>query len=185
MAEAYANKPASLSLHCLRRRELFQLSLPGLFGPPLQVNERTHLPYWLKYKGVVLAGVDLRHEVSLPTAPTLLLAGHIEGCMDYLRRYGILTSLIHNENEALVNMLAQEMKYLMGTALLLHAVWDVSLSTLPDQFEVVFPDSAPLKIWQKFKLDQDKLRQEHAPQPTIEMIWLFEQFLHALREYTL
>ena len=183
VAEAYANQPSSLSLHCVRRGELFQLSLPGLFAPPLQVNERTHLPYWLKYKGVVLAGVDLRHEVDLPTDPTLLLAGHIEGCMDYLRRYGILTALIHKENEALVSMLAREMRYLMGTALLIHDVWDVSLETLPVQFEAAFPDSKPMQIWQKFQLEQDKFRQAAAPQLTIEMVWLFEQFLHALREY--
>ena len=45
VGEVYQQAPSGLSLHCLRHRELFQLTLPGIFAPPFSVNERPHLPY--------------------------------------------------------------------------------------------------------------------------------------------
>ena len=181
LAAAYAAQPASLALHCLRRRELFQLSLPGLFAPPLQINERPHLPYWLKHKGTVLAGIDLRQEVELTVEPHVLLAGHIEGCLDYLRRYGILTSFVHNNSAALVKMLTQEMQYLMATALLQYGVWDISLATVPAQFAEKFSDSLAWQLWQQY---QQTLKTKDISVPeVIDFVWLFEQFLHSLRAH--
>jgi hypothetical protein len=181
-ADVYNHAPPSLSRHCLRRRELFQLSLPGLFAPPLQVNERPHLPYWLKHKGAVLFGADLRDEVQPSTDPRILLAGHVEGCMDYLRRYGVLTSLMRGKQGQLVAMLAQEMRYLMGTALLIHGVWEVSLETLPARFEELYPGTEPLQIWQHFRAQQAQWAETAAG--AIDAVWSFERFLRALREYT-
>ena len=181
-ADVYVQAPPALSRHCLRRRELFQLSLPGLFAPPLQVNERPHLPYWLRHKGVVLYGRDVRDEVQPITDPRILLAGHVEGCLDYLRRYGVLTSLMHHKQEELIAMLAREMKYLMGTALLLYEVWDVSLETLPARFAELFPGSRPLHIWQRFQAQQAQRSETAAG--AIDAVWSFEHFLRALRQYT-
>ena len=182
LADVYAHQLPSLSLHCLRRRELFQLSLPGLFAPPLQINERPHLPYWLKHKGTVLSGIDLRAEIVPTVESRVLLAGHIEGCMDYLRRYGILTALIHDKGESLVNMLAQEMLYLMGTALLLYEVWDVSSKTVAAQFAERFPHSSPWQIWQRYQQEQEV--GNVMPESVTGPVWLFEQFLYSLRAYT-
>ena len=177
-AEVYTLAPNSLSVYCLRRRELYQLGLPGLFGPPLQVNERPHLLHWLKHKGTVIAGADLRDAVEPHADPHTLLAGHIEGCMDYLRRYGVLMSLIQEQDEALAAMLVLEMKHLMGTALLLHGIWDISLDTVADQFAEAFADTRPFHIWQQFQAKPtDDL-------DILETVWAFEQFLRALRVYT-
>ncbi|WP_420643759.1 hypothetical protein [Candidatus Leptofilum sp.] len=174
VADVYATTPPTYSLRCLRKRELFQLSLPGLFAPPLQVNEQPHLLYWLNHKGVVLAGKDLRSAVMPQTDPKILLAGHIEGCMDYLRRYGVLMSLIHGKDEALAAMLAQEVNYLMGTALLLHGIWDISLATVADQFAEAFAGTRPLQIQQQL--------QANVNGDILETVWHFEQFLRSLRE---
>ena len=192
VAAVYDQAPPAFSRHCVRRRELFELSLPGLFAPPLQVNERPHLPYWLKHKGAVLGGADWREEVRPATDPRVLLAGHVEGCMDYLRRYGILTTLMYEKHGELVAMLAQEMKYLMGTALLIHRVWDVSLATLPAQFAAAFPGSRPWHAWQQFQAQQAQWAGTAGGAGSsaidngsaIEAVWLFEGFLRALRVYT-
>ena len=64
IGEAHRLLPPGLSLHCLRQRELFQLSLPGLFAPPFVVNERPFLPHWLQHKGRVWLGEDVRHLVQ-------------------------------------------------------------------------------------------------------------------------
>ncbi len=175
VADAYAAAPSSYTLHCVRQKELFLLSLPGLFAPPLEINEQPHLPYWLQHKGVVLMGTDLRAKIVPQTDPRMLLAGHIEGCMDYLRRYGVLMSLIQEKDDALAIMLGQEMKYLMGTALLTKGVWDIALETVADQFSDAFTGTRPFLVWQQV--------QSTAGKDILETVWLFEQFLRALREF--
>lgn len=169
-----------LPLRCLRRRELPQLSLPGMFAPPLQVNERPHLPYWLQHRGQIWFGEDLRPDIRPFSPPHLLLAGHIEGCMDYLRRYGILTAMIHQQYAQLVGMLTREMCYLMATALLIHQVWDVSLATIPDLFAHYFADDALMDIW----LELDAQPVETAVYDNaVHAAWLFEKSLQKLRRY--
>lgn len=172
-----------LSIHCLRQREIFQLSQPGLFAPPLRVNERPHLPYWLQHRGEVLYGADMRSEIRPFSPATTLLSGHIEGCMDYLRRYGVMTSLISKEFERIWPMLNQEMYYLMATALLIYQVWDVSLPTLPALFWQHFPNKKIQTIWTQFQL----LKPESQPADyhhAVMAVWWFEQFLRTLRGYT-
>ena len=168
------------TLHCLRRRELFQLSLPGMFVPPLQVNERPLLPYWLQHRGEVLVGDDIRGEIRPFSPPHLLLAGHVEGCMDYMRRYGIMTAMIHKQHGPLIGMLEREMRYLMSTALLMHQVWDVSLLTLPALFASYCTQDAAMSLWSEIQM----LPQETAVyDDAIQAAWLFEQFLQQLRRY--
>ena len=115
-----------LQLHCHTPATLGQLSNPGMFTPPLQINEMPHLPYWLAARGRCLWGADLRQAVRPFPRPDILLAGHIEGCFDYLRRYGILMNLVQGRYLQLAQLLRREMVCLMGTALLVAGVWDVS-----------------------------------------------------------
>lgn len=177
VATVQIHTPPKLSRHCLRQSELSLLSLPNLFAPPLQVSERVHLPYWLHHKGHVLFGDDLRAVIQ-PVAPTVALAGHLEGCLDYMRRYGILTLLMQDKHVELTNLLAQEMRYLMGTALLLYGEWDVALETLPEQFQSYFPNE--YQLW----VELDELKTAVSQQNTYRCVWLFEQFLRQLRIYT-
>jgi hypothetical protein len=179
---AHQKAPPGLSLHCLRHRELFQLTLPGIFAPPFSVNERPHLSYFLKYKGAVLFGQDCR-EVIQPTAdPNTLLIGHIEGCMDSLRRYGILPALLRREYDELAAMLEQELIHLMSTALLLHNQWDISVDNLPELFWQYFPNEQLNDIWQQFGKSRQQIN-ETPSESAYHMVWLFERFLYFLEAY--
>ncbi|MCP4425830.1 MAG: hypothetical protein GY803_15160 [Chloroflexi bacterium] len=179
---AQQKAPTGLSLHCLRRRELFKLALPGIFAPPFMVNERPHLPYFLNRKGMVLFGRDYRGVVQPTAVPGELLAGHIEGCMDSLRRYGILPALLREKYGELAAMLERETLHLMSTALLLHDQWDVSLDTLPELFWRYFPDERLKEIWRKLEKGLQQI-DENASATAYHMVWLFERFLNRLEEY--
>lgn len=161
-------KPPEQTAYCMRRSELGFFAQPNLFAPPLQTSERPHLPYYLQHKGACLFGEDLRQEIK-PADPNLLLQAHIEGCMDYLRRYGVLTLLMEEKPEKLIGLLHKEIKTLMATALLLYEVWDIHLSTVPEQFQPHFPTA--YQTWQALQKTDDILR----------VVWLFEQFLRQLR----
>ncbi|MCP5095968.1 MAG: hypothetical protein GY943_10480 [Chloroflexi bacterium] len=174
-----ANLP--VTIHCLRRREIEQPMHPGMFAPPLHVNERPLIPYWLKKHGQVLYGEDLRPLFKPALSPRMVLAGHIEGCMDYLRRYGILTAMIHDKYEKVWQMLTVEIRHLMATALLIHQIDVVSFETCPALFREQFQDESLNSIWNTLiALNESAIDYDTA----VHAIWLFEQFLRGLREYT-
>ncbi len=182
IGEAHQKAPSGFSLHCLRHRELPQLSLPGIFAPPFSVNERPHLPYFLHHKGAVLFGRDCRQAIQPTADPGALLAGHIEGCMDSLRRYGILPALLREKYDKVATMLERETIHLMSTALLLHNQWDVSEATLPELFGHYFPDERLISIWQQLK-QYRKENDENQAVTAYHMVWLFERFLYHLESY--
>ncbi|MCA9979073.1 MAG: hypothetical protein KC413_25100 [Anaerolineales bacterium] len=183
IGEAHRLLPPGLSLHCVRQRELFQLSLPGLFAPPFVVNERPFLVHWLQHKGQVLGGDDCRHLIQPPATPRRLLAGHLEGCRDSLRRYGILPALLRQKYADLLTMLEQEMLRLMGTAVLLHNQWDIDTSTLPTLFAQLFPEENNQPIWPQLKEQRQRLKSEPSA-AAYHAVWLFETFVRRLEAYT-
>ena len=183
IGEAHRFLPSGLSLQCLRQRELFQLSLPGLFAPPFVVNERPFLPRWLQHKGQVWLGEDVRHLVQPMVAPRRLLAGHLEGCRDSLRRYGILPALLHQKYTDLLTMLEQEMLRLMGTAVLLHNQWDIDTGTLPALFAHLFPPENRPFIWPQLCDQRQQLADEPAA-AAYQAVWLFETFVRRMEAYT-
>ncbi len=180
VGRAQAALPDGLSLYCLQQRELFQLSLPGLFAPPFVVNERPFLPHWLQHKGWVWWGEDVRPLVKSDTAPRFLLAAHLEGCRDSLRRYGILPALLRQKYDKLWGMVQQEMLRLMGTAVLLHDEWDIELATLPDLFADLFPG---VSCWPEINEQQQRLTNEPEA-AAYHTVWLFETFTRRLEAYT-
>ncbi len=180
-----SNPPPPLALYCLRREELFTLSLPGLFQLPDLVSEHLYLAYWLKHKGTVLYGSDLRDQISLPPNPKALLDLHIEACLHSVRTYHILQHLVNKEYSALIERLLQMTRSLMSTALLTRGHWDVQLETIPTQFDEVFADSQAQKIWADL-LDLEKVAAEDkraARQSAFEAAWLFECFIRRIGEY--
>ncbi|MCA9987516.1 MAG: hypothetical protein KDE59_24575 [Anaerolineales bacterium] len=173
-----------LQLHCHTPATLGQLSNPGMFTPPLQINEMPHLPYWLAARGRCLWGADLRHLVQPFPEPAMLLAGHVEGCFDYLRRYGILMSLVQERYAQLAQLLQQEMACLLGTALLVAGVWDVSWATVAGQFREAYPaqlanDWYELAVAVEVAVDRPVQAQK---EQTIRLVFYFEQFLKSLRD---
>jgi hypothetical protein len=176
----YANALPGYSLHVLRTNELDMLTAPGMFAPPMQINEKPHLPYYLKYKGECLYGQDIRDHVSLPDTQ-YLLTSHIEGCYDYLRRYGILSSLISQQYNSLAGALEREAHALMATAVLTQGMWEIDLATLEDLFFTTFSSSSLLEIYTQFKTlsfaSPDPIMQSEIA----EKVWLFESFLRKLK----
>ena len=177
--------PPGLSSHFLRRNELFQLSLPGMFKFPLFVNEQPHLAFWLKHKGSVLYGCDFREEVRVnPDLPGLLV-NHIEACMLHLRPRVLLLRLSKAEYPLMVKVLDSHLRHLMATALLLHDQWDVTTDTVPYLFAEYYTDEPLRRAWTELtairesigEMDENEQREQAR-----EAAWLFESFLLRLRE---
>ncbi len=176
----YAEALPGYSLHVLRTNELDMLTAPGMFAPPMQINEKPHLPYYLKYKGECLYGQDICDQVSLPD-PHFLLTSHIEGCYDYLRRYGILSSLISQKYKSLIEALDWEAKALMATAVLTKGIWEIDLAALEDLFFTTFTSPSLLEVYTQFK-NLSFASPDTIMQPEIaEKVWLFESFLRELK----
>ncbi|MCB0007968.1 MAG: hypothetical protein KDE04_16000, partial [Anaerolineales bacterium] len=116
--------------------------------------------------------------------PAMLLAGHVEGCFDYLRRYGILMSLVQERYAQLAQLLQREMACLLGTALLVAGVWDVSWATVAGQFREAYPaqlanDWYELAVAVEVAVDRPVQAQK---EQTIRLVFYFEQFLKSLRD---
>lgn len=169
----YAAAPHDYSMHLLRSNELDMLAAPGMFVPPLHVNEMPHLPYYLKHKGECLYGQDYREQIPLPDGH-YLLDSHIEGCYDYLRRYGVLSMAIHQEFEKLVLLLDREILLLMATAVLAQkGQWEVDQSTVAALFFTHFTAPGLAEAYKKFKADSAE---------PLAKVWYFESFLQELRK---
>ncbi|HJT25946.1 MAG TPA: hypothetical protein VJ784_00955 [Pyrinomonadaceae bacterium] len=180
IADAHLCVPTETPLYCLRRSELFELSLP-VYSWVYLVNRHVHMAYWLKYEGQVLFGSDIRAQLELPN-PHLMLASHIGVSTHYLRSGIILDGLQHKRYLELIETLKQQIKMLMATALLLHGQWNVTAETVADQFEHSFPDPELKQIWSEFRrLMPARRDDEHWS--AFEAVWLFERFIKQLRRY--
>lgn len=187
VSKVYQCDPPAIPLHCLRRSELFELSLPGQFLMPHLFNEQLHLPYWLKHKSTVLYGCDPRGEINPPTSLTLLLDNHLEACMQYLRTHHVISKLITKDHLKLLEELDRQFRALMATALLLCGVWEVSPATLPERFKESYGDTRMLSLWEQFgalKQQSNDSDEAGCRQAALESVWLFECFLRLLRKTT-
>lgn len=186
-SEIYRRANVRISLHCLRRSELFKLSLPGMFVLPNPVSEHLHLAPWLKHRGVILYGLDLRDEIPSTINRHLLLNIHIEACQHSLRPGIILTGLMTGAYSRLIAEMNMQVRYLMATALLVKDVWDVSMATIPAQFQSLYEDEQAKEIVRKLEsLYQIDPANEYAcRKAAYEAVWLFESFLQCMRRYAL
>jgi hypothetical protein len=179
LSTAYQYKPAAWSIHCLRAHELSHLSGPGIFAPPLQINELPHLLPCLQQKGTTLWGEDLRQSIPPSSYPRpALLHAHLEGCQDTMRRYAILPMMVEAQYASLIGIIEREMRYLMTTALLLHEVWDIEISAVPPLFHQHFPHQTA--AWSAWEAVQSIAKQRADKNSAVCAIWQFEQFMRAL-----
>jgi acyl transferase domain-containing protein/acyl carrier protein len=183
LVSSYAGAPPDVMVYCLRRRELAELSYPGLFVP-VDLNPKVHLPFWLKHKGTVLHGADLRDEVpDRETDPKLVLEGHLSGCALFLRAV-VMERLMEGKHLALVRELDRQMRYLMATALLLHAEWDVDLETLPARFARRFGDGALHDSFARLtsvREEMERTADAESRSLALEAVWWVENFVRQLR----
>jgi len=182
IAAAHSCVPPETALYCLRRRELFELSLP-VFWFLRFVDHQMHLPWFVKYKGEVLFGRDLRDEIQLPANPRLLFHNKLEVCAHFLRSGVILELLVQGRYELLIRRLERQMKYLMASALLAHGEWDITLADVAEKFMRRYTDPKLNSIWRDFGQLCERngsLPADEACQAAYEAAWLFETFLHRL-----
>lgn len=186
-SEVYSCTGIRVSVHCLRHAELFKLSLPGIFVMPNPVSEHLHLALWLKHRGVVIYGSDIRHEIVPPMNQHLWLAAHIEACQHCVRPGFILAYLMDKCYAQLIDEMNRQVRYLMATALLKHGIWDVSMETIPARFQSVYQDEQIKEITRKLtSLYQVDPENEYAARKAAyESVWLFESFLRQLRRCAL
>ncbi len=183
LVSAYAGAPPDVMVTVLRRSELAELSYPGMFVPT-DVNPRVHLALWLKHKGSVLFGADLREEIPEPeTDPGLLLEAHLAGCALSLRS-AVLERLLEGKYLALVRELDRQARYLMATALRARDEWDVDLETLPERFARVFADAALRDAFAGVAAVRERM--ESSPDAesrdlALEAVWSVDRFVRRLR----
>lgn len=182
-SEVFSCTRMNVSLHCLRHAELFKLSLPGIFVMPNPVSEHLHLAQWLKHKGVVIYGRDLRDEIAPPINQHLWLDAHIEACQHCVRPGFILAFLMDKSYAVLIDEMNRQVRYLMATALLTHGIWDVSMETIPARFESKYADEQITEITRKLAAlyQVDPANEYASRRAAYESVWLFESFLRRLR----
>lgn len=171
----------ALRIHCCRRRDLFQLALPGSSNPPA-VDDQPHLAHCAKYRSVLLHGRDCRPEIPLPAQPALFLLAHVRGCRHHMRPQ-YLKRLLNREHRMLVEELVAETRRLLSTALLGAGGWQIGLDDVIERFAAERPGEAAGVARQvealgsrlQAGLDDDDLRAE-----ACEVPWLFERLLDLL-----
>jgi hypothetical protein len=176
--------PIGLSLHFLRRNELFQLSLGGMFRSHRAINQQPHLAFWLKHKGTLLYGRDIREEVSVNADLPGLLLNHIEACLLHLRPRTLLYRLSTAEYELMLKAFDTQLRHLMGTALLVHNCWDVTMDTIPGLFAAYYPDELLRRAWEELTEIRESISEvgdNDRRQRALEAAWLCESFLLLLR----
>ncbi|MGH9825006.1 MAG: hypothetical protein ACREDR_17385, partial [Blastocatellia bacterium] len=145
IAEIYSYSPPNMMLNCLRRNELFELSQPGLFGWPRPLEEKPHLAFWLKNRGTILYGLDIREDIELPSDTSSFLEDHILRCKQFIRNWS-LDQLRRKNYGGMVKELKRQSDYLMATALLTRGQWEVTQDQVAERFHEMFDDARARQI---------------------------------------
>ena len=179
IAEVYECDPPAITLHFLRRRELFQLSDPGVFGWPNQVEEKPLLAWCVKFKGSVLYGDDIRREVTLPTDTMALLGMQLQRCRQFARNWA-LDQFRRRNYGGIVEGMDSQLKHLMAISLLPTNGWDVPLDEIPESFERIFEDAEMNHISREIKALAVSPDQSRSRETAMEAVWLFERGLQKM-----
>jgi len=186
ISEIYECDPPPVMFYCLRRCELFELSLVGVFGWPNPLEEKPHLAFWLKNKGIVLHGRDIREEIKLPADTSGFFENHMQRCRQFVRNWA-LDQLRRKNYRGMIKELERQTRYLMATALLSKNEWDVSLETIPNRFDRLFKNGQANQAWENMAAlarQTAEMDDRISRQSAFEALWFFEQFLLKTGEYT-
>jgi hypothetical protein len=182
IAEVYQCGPPDITLYCLRRAELFQISQPGVFGWPNPLEEKPLLAYRVKFNGVVIYGRDIRDDIAIPDNPVTLLETQVQRCKQFVRNW-MLDQFRRRNYAGIVKEMDRQARYLMATALLAHGEWDVPLESIPERFETMLKDPETRQTW--VDINSRALATAHAGESpsresAAEAVWLFEKVLQSI-----
>jgi hypothetical protein len=186
LARIHRVLPPRLSLHCLRRRELFHLALPGVSHQPL-LDEQPHLAWCAKWRSALLHcrdGRDCRPEIPLPADPGLFLRARLRGCRNHFRIHvvlGLLWKRDPRDYRRLVQALADEGRNLLSIALVGAGGWRLDLSEVPARFAEIHGDD---EAWRRLEELAARTRSASADlrEDALDACWHFEQLLRRLEE---
>lgn len=186
ISQVYRLDPAPVMIYFLRGIELFELSLPGVFGWTIPLEEKPHLAFWLKKNGTVLFGRDIRPDIRLPADTSPYLEIHIQRIKHCIRNW-VLEQLGRQNYQGIVREMERQTRYVMATALLAKArEWEYAKEDIPGRFKEVFKDQTAEQVWADLTCltQQVEERQEQASRESaFEAVWFFEQFIKQMGAY--
>jgi hypothetical protein len=181
ISEVYQLNPPPIMMYFLRKSELFQLSTVGVFGWTIPLEEKPHLAFWLKNRGRVLYGRDIRKDIQLPQDTSSFLEIHVQRIKHCIRNW-VLEQLARKNFKGVVTEMERQVRYLMATALLAsRGEWEFSAEVIPDVFDRAFDNSLANGVWRELlaltRRSGEQSDADEARQYAYEAVWLFEQFL--------
>jgi hypothetical protein len=160
---------------CLRRAELFQLSLPNPNAP-----ETFSLSFWIREEGETLWGQDIRSEIPNCDCLGRLLAYHLESAVHYIRNRVILARLTEQDYVTLIAQLHRERILLMLTALLARGIWRLYPDEVIPRFSGCYPElGSNIREFGELYSKKAAVQKSDA----YRAAWLLEIFVRGLRKY--
>jgi hypothetical protein len=191
MVAATLCDPPDVLTHWIRGSELRELSLP--FGAVAvwfwwkQAGEYPGWSYWLRNRGTVLYGRDVRAEIPLPRDTRAMLEAFLAGSITYNRALLPVPFLIQQRYGELVEILSRLCRRLMATGLLLRDQWEIEEGTVLDRFSCAFAEDGARELCGELHAafegagataDPGALRQR-----AIDAIWITERLERFLGRY--
>jgi hypothetical protein len=173
----------------LKRRELYQLSLPypgprQLPGAPRNLMSRGsfHIAGWAKYRSKLVHGRDIRTELALPRWPARSLRHHLELGTDIVRNSTILCGLVFRRS--LIYDLRELMDELMLSGLLAAGEARWTREEIESRFRETLPEVGPiLDEYAKLEAEAQGPDDSYSQAREYRLVWLFERFAMALQKF--
>jgi len=147
--------------------------------------------YWLRHRGSVLWGRDVRESISLPADPRRLLEASLWGNLIYNRQHLFLRLLIEGKYVDLLAKAAGLARRLMATALLVCGQWEVEEASIFDRFSRAFGTGGDAQLCAELCAALGARRasatggadREDLERRVCEAVWLVESLARMLRRY--
>jgi hypothetical protein len=175
--------PPTGEMHIVKRSDLFLLSIPRF--SPLAPLDYPHMVFFLKSRGRLVYGEDLREDIPNPSCIDSMLIHLLDTTACWFRAHNILHGLATYAYASLIEAIDARLRFLMAITLLCRSgKWDVQASSVPADFFSEFADERLNEVWAEiceFRTSSQHKDIEFAS--AIKATWLFEVFTRELRRY--
>jgi hypothetical protein len=175
--------PPKGEMHIVKKGDLFLLSVPTF--NPLAPLDYPHMVYFLKNKGRLIHGEDLRKLIHAPSCMDSMLIYLLDITACWFRDHIILHDLPAKAYTSFVDAIDTRLRFLMSITLLCQkGKWDVKKDSVPADFMVAFDDRELRETWREFEeVRASASSQDIDLETAIRIVWLFELFTRRLRRY--